>query len=117
MDMLHPNRKKATPVSKAEIGRESAWTSIGISEDVQYRPTSGGGMSKEITKHGIREDMLFETIARPVNPPNDLRNTVVAHAHRNSNWEMSTEILGLSSPIGREGGTHNKVAYSVASYK
>lgn len=106
MDML--NRKAH---ADTEMGIKSAWTPMAVGELVQdmHAPNNNnGGYNKEMKQHGY-EDAFAEALGKPLpHECGDIRSGV-AHPRRSSwgrqsgNWEVSPEILALSSAGGGHG--------------
>ncbi|MCO5605799.1 hypothetical protein L7F22_059983 [Adiantum nelumboides] len=103
VDILSPNRKA---IDEMEMGDKSAWSTLVGAEAYQdlHARNSTNGVGNKILKHGY-EDAFAEALGKPIpHESRDIRSGV--NARRSSwgrNWEISPDILGLSSGTGGEG--------------
>lgn len=107
VDILSPNNRKACDV---ELGGKSGWTSLVGGETFQElhgRNGNMGAVSRD-AKKGY-EEAFVEAIGSKTIPPEGRELQSGVHPRRSSwgrksgNWEVSSEILGLSSGVGGEG--------------
>lgn len=96
-----------------ELGGKAGWTSVvgsEVTQEVHGQSGNNGCVSKEM-KQGY-EDAFAEALGRSIpNEGRDIRSGVnprrSSWGRRSGNWEISPEILALSSGVGEEGSHGN----------